>query len=124
MPTVAVQGQFRFVVNTRENSFEPPHVHAWVGNEDVCRIELNGGTYMDKPPTRQLPGHHECVCEARRTDPADLGLDSRRVAGGRHCSGEKRESDDDGGKPARGGNRAEFLPMAARASYPSPIFPR
>ena len=29
MPTVAVQGQFRFVVNTRENSFEPPHVHVY-----------------------------------------------------------------------------------------------
>ena len=26
MPTVAVEGQFRFVVNTRENAFEPPHV--------------------------------------------------------------------------------------------------
>ena len=43
MPTVAIEGRFRFVVNTRENSFEPPHVHVWVGNEDVCRIELNGG---------------------------------------------------------------------------------
>ena len=42
MPTVAVEGQFRFVVNTRENRFEPPHVHVWVANEDVCRIELNG----------------------------------------------------------------------------------
>ena len=49
MPTVAVQGQFRFVVNTRENSFEPPHVHVWVGNEDVCRIELNAGTFMEAP---------------------------------------------------------------------------
>ena len=47
MPTVAVEGQFRFVVNTRENAFEPPHVHVWVGNEDVCRIELNRGAYMD-----------------------------------------------------------------------------
>jgi hypothetical protein len=42
MPTVATEGQFRFVVNTRENEFEPPHVHVWVGNEDVWRIELNG----------------------------------------------------------------------------------
>ena len=24
MPTVAMEGQFRFVVNTRENGFEPP----------------------------------------------------------------------------------------------------
>ena len=50
MPTVAMEEQFRFVVNTRENGFEPPHVHVWVGNEDVGRIELNGGTYMDSPP--------------------------------------------------------------------------
>ena len=50
MPTVAVEGLFRFVVYTRENSFEPPHVHVWVGSEDVCRIELIGGTFMDAPP--------------------------------------------------------------------------
>ena len=56
LPTVAVQGQFRFVVNTRENSFEPPHVHVWVGNEDVCRIELNGGTFMDAPPPGNFRG--------------------------------------------------------------------
>ena len=37
MPTVAAEGQFRFVMSTRENAFEPPHVHVWVGNEDVCR---------------------------------------------------------------------------------------
>ena len=50
MPTVVIEGQFRFVVNTRENAFEPPHVHVWVGNEDVCRIELNSGSYMENPP--------------------------------------------------------------------------
>ena len=61
MPTVAVEGQFRFVVNTRENSFEPPHVHVWVGNEDVCRIELNGGTYMDK---LALPGNFRDIMSA------------------------------------------------------------
>ena len=54
MPTVAKAGQFRFVVNTRENSFEPPHVHVWVGNEDVCRIDLNSGTFMDMPPPGNL----------------------------------------------------------------------
>ncbi|MCH8987229.1 MAG: DUF4160 domain-containing protein [Chloroflexi bacterium] len=51
MPTVAREGQYRLVVNTRENDFEPPHVHVWVGNEDVCRIELNGGRFMDEPPS-------------------------------------------------------------------------
>ena len=57
MPTVAIDGQFRFVVNTRENKFEPPHVHVWVGSEDVCRIELHSGTFMDPPP----PGSHRDI---------------------------------------------------------------
>ena len=50
MPTVPEEGQFRFLVNTRGNAFEPPHVHVWFGNEDVCRKELNGGAYMDQLP--------------------------------------------------------------------------
>ncbi len=45
MPTVGREGQYRFVVNTRENEFEPPHVHVWAGNEDVCRIVLD--SWMD-----------------------------------------------------------------------------
>ncbi len=62
MPTVVTEGQFRFVVNTRENDFEPPHVHIWAGNEDVCRIELNGGQFMDEPP----PGNHRKIMEVYR----------------------------------------------------------
>ena len=38
MPTVVIEGRFRFVINTRENRFEPPHVHVWVDNQDTCRI--------------------------------------------------------------------------------------
>ena len=60
MPTVAREGQYRFVVNTRENEFEPPHVHVWVGNEDVCRIELNSAGFMDEPP----PGEHRSILQA------------------------------------------------------------
>jgi hypothetical protein len=60
MPTIATEGQFKFVVNTRENDFEPPHVHIWVGNEDVCRIELNGGTFMDEPPS----GSYRAIMDA------------------------------------------------------------
>ncbi len=59
MPTVAREGQFRFVVNTRENQFEPPHVHVWVGNEDVCRIELNSGIFMEEPP----PGEYRRILQ-------------------------------------------------------------
>ena len=124
MPTVAVEGQFRFVVNTRENSFEPPHVHVWVGNEDVCRIELNGGAFMEAPPPRQLPGHHECVCEIRRRDQKDVGQDSWRLASGRHGAGEECQSDDDGGQPAGGRDRVELLRTAARDSYRSTTSPR
>jgi len=62
MPTVAMEGQFRFVVNTMENEFEPPHVHVWVGNEDVCRIELNSGTFMEEPPA----GDYRSILEAYR----------------------------------------------------------
>ena len=70
MPIVAREGQFRFVVNTRENEFEPPHVHVWVGNEDVCRIELNGKSFMDDPPpgdyTRIMEAYQRHVEEIRR----------------------------------------------------------
>ena len=62
MPTVATEGQFRFVVNTRENAFEPPHVHVWVGNEDVCRIELNSEKFMEEPP----PGEQRNILLAYR----------------------------------------------------------
>ena len=53
MPTVARDGPYDFKVYPRENDFEAPHVHVWFGNEDVCRIELNSGTYMDDPPPRR-----------------------------------------------------------------------
>ena len=48
MPAV-VEGRFRIVVNTRESSFEPPHVHVQMGNQDVCRMELNRGAFMEPP---------------------------------------------------------------------------
>ena len=42
-------------------------MHVWVGNEDVCRIELNGGTYMDEPP----PGMWRAILDVyRRHAPA------------------------------------------------------
>ena len=68
MLTVLVEGQFRFVVNIRENAFEPPHLHVWVGNEDACRIELNGGTYMDQPHT----GNFRVIMQAYAKHAADI----------------------------------------------------
>ena len=45
MPTVAIVGQYQFVIRTREFDFEPPHVHVRVGNEDWARILLDNGEY-------------------------------------------------------------------------------
>lgn len=51
MPTVVIEGRFRFVINTRENRFEPPHVHVWVDAQDVCRISLLTGSFLESPPS-------------------------------------------------------------------------
>lgn len=50
MPTVVIEGRFRFVINTRENRYEPPHVHVWVDNQDTCRISLLTGNFLERPP--------------------------------------------------------------------------
>ena len=77
MPTVAEEGRFRFVVYTRENDFEPPHVHVWVGNEDVCRLELNGGHFMDSPP----PGDQRRILTAYRKHAIAIRLEWDRIHG-------------------------------------------
>lgn len=78
MPTVVVEGQFRFVVNTRENSFEPPHVHVWVGGEDVCRIELNGGAFMEDP----LAGTYRDILRAYASHAEDIRKTWDSIHGG------------------------------------------
>ncbi len=60
MPTVATEGKFRFVIYPRENTFEPPHVHVWTGSEDLCRIELYSGTFMEEP----MPKEHRKILQA------------------------------------------------------------
>ena len=62
MPTVVIEGRFRFVINTRENRYEPPHVHVWVDNDDTCRINLVGGTFIERPPS----GTHRDIMAAYR----------------------------------------------------------
>ena len=59
---VSLRGQHQ------RNAFEPPHVHVWVGNEDVCRIELNGGAYMDQPP----PGNFRDIMRAYARHAAEI----------------------------------------------------
>ena len=98
MPTVVVEGQFRFVVNTRENAFEPLHVHLWVGNEDVCRIESNGGTYMDQPPPGNFRDIMQAYARHAAQDQGNLGRHPQEVADGRG-SGEERQPDDDHRQP-------------------------
>lgn len=71
MPTIAEVGQFRFVINTRENRFEPPHVHVWIGNDDICRLELNGGQFMENPPPgnqREILGIYSKYAEVIRCE--------------------------------------------------------
>ncbi|MBI2171294.1 MAG: DUF4160 domain-containing protein [Chloroflexi bacterium] len=62
MPTVAEEGPYQFRINTRELPFEPPHVHVWASTESLCRIELNGGGFMDEPP----PGAQRAILAAYR----------------------------------------------------------
>ena len=61
MPTVAREGEFEFIVHTRELPFEPPHVHVQFGGHEV-RIELRGDTFMKEPPA----GKKAAILEAYR----------------------------------------------------------
>jgi hypothetical protein len=62
MPTVLEEGRYRFVIFTNENNYEPPHVHVFVDNEDTCRLELNGGQFMEGPPH----GHYRNIMNLYR----------------------------------------------------------
>jgi hypothetical protein len=77
MPTVIEEGKFRFVIYTRENDFEPPHVHVWVGNEDVCRLELNGGKFMENPP----PGEARNILKAYQKHAETIRREWDRIHG-------------------------------------------
>ncbi len=56
MPTVVTDGEFTFIIHTRELPFEPPHVHIQFGGNEV-RIELDGATFMENPP----PGKRKSI---------------------------------------------------------------
>lgn len=77
MPTIIEEGQFRFFIYTRENDFEPPHVHVWVGNEDVCRLELNSGRFMENPPA----GDYRNILTAYRKHAATIREEWDRIHG-------------------------------------------
>ncbi|MCS6902847.1 MAG: DUF4160 domain-containing protein [Candidatus Bipolaricaulota bacterium] len=48
MPTVAQEGEFRFVVRTRDHP--PAHVHVLCADGQEVRINLNDGSFLDEPP--------------------------------------------------------------------------
>lgn len=50
MPIVAEEGEFKFIVRTREYPFEPPHVHVRYAEGKDVRINLENGSLMDRPP--------------------------------------------------------------------------
>jgi hypothetical protein len=59
MPIIFEEAHYKFKIYTRENDFEPPHVHVFVDNESVCRLDLNSGRYIDEPP----PGNYRAIRE-------------------------------------------------------------
>ena len=94
MPTVVIEGRFRFVINTRENRFESPHVHVWVDNQDTCRINLLSGAFIERPPPRHLPRHHGGIQEEFPGNKGNLGNHPRGV-NDEHRQGCERGPDDD-----------------------------
>ena len=94
MPTVAIVGQYQFVIRTREFDFEPPHVHVRVGNEDWARILLDNGEYSHEPP----PGHYRAILEAFDIHAATIREEwfriHARVRNNGHDAGEKCRPDD------------------------------
>lgn len=64
MPTVAREGEFEFIVHTREPSFEPPHVHVRLSDGNEVRIELAGGTFMRPDDAGVPPGKSRAILTA------------------------------------------------------------
>ena len=54
--------------STPEKTPSTLHVDVWVGNEAICRIELNGGIYMDQPP----PGNFRDILQAYARHAAEI----------------------------------------------------
>ncbi|PPD57560.1 hypothetical protein JP09_007370 [Dehalogenimonas etheniformans] len=56
---IAREGKYTFIIHTRELAYEPPHVHIKF-DDDQVRIELNGGNFMETPPS----GERSDICSA------------------------------------------------------------
>lgn len=57
--TVARDGEFSFIIHTRELPFEPPHMHVSFGGDEV-RIELGGGTQPKRAAPKRL-AYPQCL---------------------------------------------------------------
>jgi hypothetical protein len=68
MPTIFEEGHIRFFLNTHEKTYEPPHIHVWIGKEDVCRLNLIDGSFMENPP----PGEYSNIMTAYRKHAASI----------------------------------------------------
>ena len=79
MPTVVVEGPFRFRIHTNELPYEPPHVHVYVGSESLCRIGLYGGEFMDSPPV----GVRRAIRDAYRKHAIEIVCTWERIHGRR-----------------------------------------
>ena len=76
MPTIVRDGEFAFVIHTRELPFEPPHVHVRFGGDQV-RIALGAGTFMDDPP----PGKRRAMLEAFARHAGKIGRTWEEIHG-------------------------------------------
>jgi hypothetical protein len=47
----------------------------WIGNEDVCRIEINGGLFMEEPPA----GRYTSLREAYRRHADEIRREWDRI---------------------------------------------
>ena len=75
MPTVAEDGEFRFVVYA--NDHPPPQVHVKFGGTEV-RINLDGGTFMEMP----AGGWRRAILEAYHRHAKEIRLAWHSFHGG------------------------------------------
>lgn len=83
MATVAREGEFVFVVHSREFPYEPPHVHVRLGDGTDVRIELSGGTFMKPDEDRVPPGKRRALLEAYKRQAAEILKVWSKIHGGR-----------------------------------------
>lgn len=72
MPTVAREGEFEFIVHTREFAFEPPHVHVRLSDGTDVRIELAGSTFMQPDEAKVPSGKRRAILALYKRHAAEI----------------------------------------------------